>query len=179
MTLQLTVRLFSACSCSREGSTSEICDQRTGQCSCRQRFIGRQCDRCQVSQIRQLLGQFHMSGHSDSLPDQSSVMDVRLVRCYIHGPWIIFLLLFSGEVLPQASHFLGRYCHRLHIFWGGIATGSTFSGEVLPLAPHFLGRDCHWLHSDVTRGASWEQFEVMLIIPVFLSFGGVYWWLQC
>ena len=60
-----------------------------------------------------MLGQLHMSGHSDNLPDQSSVMDVRLVRCYIHEPWIILLLLFSGEVL-----------HGLHIFWGGIATGS-------------------------------------------------------
>ena len=108
MTLQLTVRLFSACSCSREGSTSEICDQRTGQCSCRQRFIGRQCDRCQVSQIWQMLGQLHMSGHSDCLSDRSSVMDVRSVRCYIHGQWNFFsVVLFSGRGIATTPF----WCH--------------------------------------------------------------------
>ncbi|KAK7503934.1 hypothetical protein BaRGS_00004666, partial [Batillaria attramentaria] len=35
------------CDCSVQGSSTSQCDQRTGQCYCRSRFTGRQCDRCE------------------------------------------------------------------------------------------------------------------------------------
>lgn len=37
-----------SCACDPEGSTSDVCDQRSGQCQCRPQFVGRQCDRCQT-----------------------------------------------------------------------------------------------------------------------------------
>ncbi|XP_076462895.1 laminin subunit alpha-2-like isoform X2 [Babylonia areolata] len=35
------------CECNPRGSYSNTCDQRTGQCSCHPRLLGRQCDRCE------------------------------------------------------------------------------------------------------------------------------------
>lgn len=35
-----------ACDCDPSGSTAELCDQRSGQCSCRDGVTGRQCDKC-------------------------------------------------------------------------------------------------------------------------------------
>ncbi|KAG9347470.1 hypothetical protein JZ751_005037 [Albula glossodonta] len=34
------------CMCHSNGSISEVCDQQTGQCQCRQHVVGRQCDEC-------------------------------------------------------------------------------------------------------------------------------------
>ncbi|KAJ8385914.1 hypothetical protein AAFF_G00178760 [Aldrovandia affinis] len=34
------------CQCHSNGSMSEVCDQATGQCQCRQHVVGRQCDEC-------------------------------------------------------------------------------------------------------------------------------------
>ena len=36
------------CRCHKEGSASEQCDVETGQCQCKERFIGKHCDRCKV-----------------------------------------------------------------------------------------------------------------------------------
>lgn len=38
-----------ACHCHINGSFSEICDSRTGQCKCKANVIGRRCDICKVS----------------------------------------------------------------------------------------------------------------------------------
>lgn len=38
-----------ACHCHINGSVSEICDSRTGQCECKANVIGRRCDVCKVS----------------------------------------------------------------------------------------------------------------------------------
>ncbi|KAJ8270754.1 hypothetical protein GJAV_G00118850 [Gymnothorax javanicus] len=37
------------CHCHKNGSLSEVCDQSTGQCQCRQHVVGRQCDECMPS----------------------------------------------------------------------------------------------------------------------------------
>ncbi|KAI1897462.1 hypothetical protein AGOR_G00083530 [Albula goreensis] len=37
------------CMCHSNGSVSEVCDQQTGQCQCRQHVVGRQCDECMAS----------------------------------------------------------------------------------------------------------------------------------
>ena len=34
------------CNCAKEGSTSEYCDQNTGQCTCKDNFEGLKCDKC-------------------------------------------------------------------------------------------------------------------------------------
>ena len=40
--------MMTACQCDLDGSRSDMCDIRTGQCVCRPRFVGQQCDSCQV-----------------------------------------------------------------------------------------------------------------------------------
>ncbi|GFS17903.1 laminin subunit alpha, partial [Elysia marginata] len=35
------------CQCSQFGATDQNCDPNTGQCTCRRRYIGRKCDKCQ------------------------------------------------------------------------------------------------------------------------------------
>lgn len=40
--------LFAACRCNANGSFSEICHARTGQCECRPNVQGRRCDECKV-----------------------------------------------------------------------------------------------------------------------------------
>lgn len=51
----LTAPPFSsaACHCHINGSFSEICDSRTGQCECKANVIGRRCDVCKVSDKKQ------------------------------------------------------------------------------------------------------------------------------
>ena len=36
------------CGCSKEGSTSLICDKSNGQCQCKPNVINRQCDKCEI-----------------------------------------------------------------------------------------------------------------------------------
>ena len=35
-----------ACDCLREGSTSTVCDKKTGQCQCKPNVVGLKCDKC-------------------------------------------------------------------------------------------------------------------------------------
>lgn len=39
-----------ACECDPIGSESKRCDPTTGQCVCKERFVGRTCDQCEVRQ---------------------------------------------------------------------------------------------------------------------------------
>ncbi|XP_076269984.1 wing blister isoform X2 [Rhynchophorus ferrugineus] len=43
-----TVPNCKSCECDPIGSLSKQCDQQTGQCSCKERFVGRTCDKCEV-----------------------------------------------------------------------------------------------------------------------------------
>lgn len=45
--LQISL-LFAACRCNVNGSFSEICHTRTGQCECKPNVQGRRCDECKV-----------------------------------------------------------------------------------------------------------------------------------
>ena len=47
--MQLLWTLFLACDCHTVGSTDELCDSVTGQCSCEANVVGRDCSRCQVN----------------------------------------------------------------------------------------------------------------------------------
>ena len=39
--------LFSACTCSNDGATSQKCDSISGSCNCKEGFKGKRCDECQ------------------------------------------------------------------------------------------------------------------------------------
>ena len=39
---------LSACNCNQFGSSSEKCDPLTGQCPCKEKYVGRTCSRCKV-----------------------------------------------------------------------------------------------------------------------------------
>lgn len=43
---RLCFRCFPACECHPQGSLSALCDQVTGQCSCRREVDGQRCSRC-------------------------------------------------------------------------------------------------------------------------------------
>ena len=47
---------LSACDCNPFGSLSERCDELTGQCPCKEKYIGRTCSRCKVGFLS-----FHVS----------------------------------------------------------------------------------------------------------------------
>lgn len=55
----MTYRYFfifvTACGCSPEGSLSSLCDTVNGQCQCKPNVIGRQCDRCLVSNLQYII----------------------------------------------------------------------------------------------------------------------------
>ena len=40
-----------ACSCNKYGSRSEKCDELTGQCPCKEKYVGRTCSRCEVNAL--------------------------------------------------------------------------------------------------------------------------------
>ena len=39
--------IFAACNCSMEGAFSNVCNNMTGYCNCRQYVTGKSCDRCE------------------------------------------------------------------------------------------------------------------------------------
>ena len=48
----LLIYVFTACQCQEEGSISNICDDRTGQCRCKPNYVGQNCERCAPSFYR-------------------------------------------------------------------------------------------------------------------------------
>ena len=48
MCLKHVTTFSSVCDCDSHGSTSDDCDQTSGQCQCKEHYVGRQCDRCEV-----------------------------------------------------------------------------------------------------------------------------------
>lgn len=48
MKLKIFVMNWTECRCYSQGSASNQCDLETGQCQCRDRFVGKHCNRCRV-----------------------------------------------------------------------------------------------------------------------------------
>merc|ERR1712212_332499 len=50
------------CQCSKSGSTSNECNQETGQCNCKPGLIGKKCDKCPPRSIRYIKGDVETPG---------------------------------------------------------------------------------------------------------------------
>ncbi|CAN9507937.1 unnamed protein product [Ophioblennius macclurei] len=146
----VTARNCQPCHCHTNGSVSEVCNQETGQCRCRDNVVGRQCDECMAQTHGITTGGVCVPCHCNSFGSKSFDCDENgQCRCQpgVSGPKCDrcsrgFFNFQEGGCTPcQCSH-VGNNCD------------ATTGQCICP--PNTIGERCdrcapnHWGHDIVT-----------------------------
>ncbi|KAM9355578.1 laminin subunit alpha-2 [Pholidichthys leucotaenia] len=146
----ITAKNCQPCQCHTNGSVSEVCNQETGQCLCRENVLGRQCDECTPETHGVTTGGLCIPCHCNSFGSKSFDCDeTGQCRCQpgVTGPKCDrcsrgFFNFQEGGCTPcQCSH-VGNNCD------------ATTGQCICP--PNTIGRSCdrcapnHWGHDIIT-----------------------------
>lgn len=91
-----------ACQCHTNGSVSEVCNQETGECHCKENVLGQKCDKCRVSVKFSLL---------TSLVCVDGLVDFNYFQLYLS--FFFNLLFFLSAVLYRQS--ISHLCFYLNL----------------------------------------------------------------
>ena len=73
--------LHAACGCDSDGSSDNLCDQSTGQCSCRPNVSGLKCDSCSPGHYNIQSGAGCLPCQCDPTGSESNMCDVQSGEC--------------------------------------------------------------------------------------------------